>query len=52
MGLKEEDRQIMVTLELEKAGSTFAENEGPFDFLRHHDLTDQLLTGNGWLHIS
>ena len=22
------------------------------DFLRHHDLTDQLLTGNGWLHIS
>ncbi|MCR4603564.1 MAG: peptidase M15 [Prevotella sp.] len=22
------------------------------DFLRHHELTDQLLTGNGWLHIS
>ena len=22
------------------------------DFLRHHALTDQLLTGNGWLHIS
>ena len=22
------------------------------DFLRRHDLTDQLLTGNGWLHIS
>ena len=22
------------------------------DFLRYHDLTDQLLTGNGWLHIS
>ena len=22
------------------------------EFLRHHDLTDQLLTGNGWLHIS
>ena len=22
------------------------------DFLRHHDLTDQLLTGSNWLHIS
>ena len=22
------------------------------DFLRHHELTDQLLTGSGWLHIS
>ena len=22
------------------------------DFLRHHALTDQLLTGPGWLHIS
>jgi hypothetical protein len=22
------------------------------DFLKSHDLTDQLLTGNGWLHIS
>ena len=22
------------------------------DFLQSHDLTDQLLTGNGWLHIS
>lgn len=22
------------------------------DFLRRHDLTDQLLTGPGWLHIS
>ena len=22
------------------------------DFLRHHALTDQLLTGSGWLHIS
>ena len=22
------------------------------DFLKAHDLTDQLLTGNGWLHIS
>ena len=22
------------------------------DFLRHHPLTDQLLTGNGWLHVS
>ena len=22
------------------------------DFLRRHPLTDQLLTGNGWLHIS
>ena len=22
------------------------------DFLRHHALTDQLLTGHGWLHIS
>ena len=22
------------------------------DFLKTHDLTDQLLTGNGWLHIS
>ena len=22
------------------------------EFLRHHDLTDQLLTGNGWLHLS
>jgi hypothetical protein len=22
------------------------------DFLRHHKLTDQLLTGNGWLHLS
>ena len=22
------------------------------EFLRHHALTDQLLTGNGWLHIS
>ena len=22
------------------------------DFLRHHPLTDQLLTGPGWLHIS
>ncbi|MBQ4387413.1 MAG: peptidase M15 [Prevotella sp.] len=22
------------------------------DFLRHHALTDQLLTGQGWLHIS
>ena len=22
------------------------------DFLRHHALTDQLLTGNGWLHLS
>ena len=22
------------------------------DFLRHHDLTDQLLTGSTWLHIS
>ena len=22
------------------------------DFLRSHELTDQLLTGNGWLHIS
>lgn len=21
-------------------------------FLSHHELTDQLLTGNGWLHIS
>ena len=21
-------------------------------FLKHHELTDQLLTGNGWLHIS
>ena len=28
MSLKEEDRQIMVTLELEKADSTFAEYEG------------------------
>ena len=28
MSLKEEDRKIMVTLELEKADSTFAENEG------------------------
>ena len=22
------------------------------EFLRHHDLTDQLLTGSNWLHIS
>ena len=22
------------------------------DFLRHHDLTDQLFTGSGWLHVS
>ncbi len=22
------------------------------EFLRHHELTDQLLTGNGWLHLS
>jgi hypothetical protein len=22
------------------------------DFLKAHELTDQLLTGNGWLHIS
>ena len=22
------------------------------DFLKSHELTDQLLTGNGWLHIS
>jgi hypothetical protein len=22
------------------------------DFLKTHNLTDQLLTGNGWLHIS
>ncbi len=22
------------------------------DFLSHHELTDQLLTGNGWLHLS
>ena len=22
------------------------------EFLRHHELTDQLLTGNGWMHIS
>ena len=22
------------------------------DFLKAHDLTDQLLTGNGWLHLS
>ncbi|MCR4809592.1 MAG: hypothetical protein K5896_07005 [Prevotella sp.] len=22
------------------------------DFLRHHTLTDQLLTGSNWLHIS
>ena len=22
------------------------------EFLRHHDLTDQLLTGSGWLHVS
>ena len=22
------------------------------DFLRHHDLTDQLLTGSTWLHLS
>ena len=22
------------------------------DFLKFHELTDQLLTGNGWLHIS
>ena len=22
------------------------------DFLKNHELTDQLLTGNGWLHIS
>jgi hypothetical protein len=22
------------------------------DFLKSHDLNDQLLTGNGWLHIS
>ncbi len=22
------------------------------DFLRHHELTDQLLTGRGWLHLS
>ncbi len=22
------------------------------DFLKSHDLTDQLLTGNGWLHLS
>ena len=22
------------------------------DFLKAHDLTDQLLTGTGWLHIS
>ncbi len=22
------------------------------DFLRHHKLTDQLLTGSGWLHLS
>jgi hypothetical protein len=22
------------------------------EFLRHHELTDQLLTGHGWLHIS
>ena len=28
MNLKEEDRQIMVSLELEKADSTFAEHEG------------------------
>jgi hypothetical protein len=28
MSLKEEDRKIMVSLELEKADSTFAENEG------------------------
>ena len=28
MSLKEEDRRIMVTLELERADSTFAENEG------------------------
>ncbi len=22
------------------------------EFLRHHELTDQLLTGRGWLHLS
>ena len=22
------------------------------DFLKTHELTDQLLTGNGWLHLS
>ncbi len=22
------------------------------DYLRHHELTDQLLTGRGWLHLS
>ena len=37
---------------LDAAGEDPAQFQHLVDFLKTHALTDQLLTGNGWLHIS